>query len=101
MTTLRVDLVPTGCGKAEIRFRGEFLGVSSEPLFAAARLLLSRGEAEPEDTIETYRNGISCLRASVGTASGLTVKERSRGGLRIVAISPAVLEGHASLLEGA
>jgi hypothetical protein len=84
---IRVDLIPKGPGKAQMVYQGEILGTSSEPLFTAARLLMNRGEAEAQDYIETYRDGMRCMRAKVGVAATKTVKE-DRKGIRIGEFRP-------------
>lgn len=73
--THRIDLRPAKHGRANMFYNGEHLGVSSEPLFASARLLLKHGKADAKDTVETYRGSTMSMRAEVGIAAGLTVEE--------------------------
>ena len=79
---IRIDLKPAARGKAEMYFNGENIGVSSEPLFAAARWLLAHERAKPDDTLGTYRGELLCMSAPVGIAANLTIAEDSRGGMR-------------------
>lgn len=60
-----------------MRYRGEIIGESGQPLFAAARYLLKAGKATSADRIETYRGETLCLAGQVGKAAKLTVKETS------------------------
>jgi hypothetical protein len=62
-------------------YNNDDLGLSSEPLFAAARHLLREGLADPEDTLSTYRGDMRCMSGKVGVAAGLTVYEHPHGGI--------------------
>jgi hypothetical protein len=44
-----------------------------QTLFAEARRLLAAGEAQPDDRIETWRNGTLCMAGPVWAAAKLTV----------------------------
>lgn len=79
--THKIDLIDEGHGKAKMVYNGELIGISSEPLFSAARFLLKRGRADAKDTIETYRGSTISMRAEVGIAAKMTVEEGG-GGLR-------------------
>ena len=79
---IRIDLKPVGKGKAEMFVNGENIGVSSEPLFAAARWLLAHDLAKPDDKLGTYRGELLCMSAPVGIAANMTIAEDSRGGMR-------------------
>ena len=61
---------------------GRVLARSRQPLFAAARTLLSEGFA-PETAITARHAGseIVAMRSTVGEAAQWTVKERDKGGL--------------------
>jgi hypothetical protein len=54
---------------------GKEIGVSSEPLFDAARYLLAHGLAGRQDMIVTFRDGGRCMAGNVGKAARLTVVE--------------------------
>jgi hypothetical protein len=73
MTALRIDLTAASHDRATMHYRGEVIGESREPLFAAARYLLAKGLASPEDRIETWRGKTMCLAGPVGAAAKLTV----------------------------
>jgi hypothetical protein len=77
--THRVDLTPAQHGRANMFYNGELIGVSSEPLFASARWLLEHGKGYAKDTIETYRGSTMSMRAKVGLAAKLTVRETDAG----------------------
>jgi hypothetical protein len=69
----------TGHETAVMRHAGNIIGESREPLFAAARHLLSTGIARASDLIATFRGPTMCLRARVGTAAKLSVSETAEG----------------------
>ena len=69
----RIELTAASRDRASMRYRGEVIGESREPLFAAARYLLAKGLASPEDRIETWRGKTMCLAGPVGAAAKLTV----------------------------
>lgn len=70
------DGLSKGHGKAHMTYQGVSLGEpSDEPLFDAARRLLNRGLARPDDTIVTYRGDMPCMRGVVGKAAELAVVE--------------------------
>ncbi|MGJ0510455.1 MAG: hypothetical protein ACR652_25695 [Methylocystis sp.] len=77
--THRIDLTPTKHGRANMFYRGEHIGVSSEPLFASARWLLKNGKADAMDAVETYRGSTMSMRAEVGIAAGKAVEEGDHG----------------------
>src|SRR4029453_6344994 len=56
-STHRIDLKPPekGYGRTHMFYRGQHIGHSDSPIFAAARWLLANGMAEPGDRVETYR----------------------------------------------
>jgi hypothetical protein len=60
-------------------YRGEVIGQSDQPIYAAARWLLDRGIAAPGDEIATYRGETLCMSGNVGDCAKLTVGE-SKGG---------------------
>ena len=71
----------------EAQLAGEVLCISETPLLDAARALLARGIAQPDDTIVMRHAGshVDALRARVGVAAGLAIEERPSGnpGLRL------------------
>jgi hypothetical protein len=69
----RIDLSPAADDKAEMSYSGQYLGLSRQPLFAAARKLLAEGLAEPGDRIETWRGNTKCLSGPVWAAARLSV----------------------------
>jgi hypothetical protein len=77
----KIDLMPAKHCRANMFYKGEDIGISSEPLFASARWLLKNGKADAKDTIEIYRGSTMSMRAKVGIAAGMTVEEDD-GGLR-------------------
>lgn len=70
-------------------YNGSNIGLSNEPLFYAARWLLINGKADAKDTIETYRGSTMCLRAKVGDAAKLSVKETDAGFFGFVPWKPS------------
>jgi hypothetical protein len=95
MTIHKIELRQHKSGKDTMSYNSEDIGVSRrEPLFDAARILLSMGQATEEDTIETYRKAASgqgltkCLSATVGVAAKLTVRETDEGFLGFVKWKP-------------
>jgi hypothetical protein len=80
---IRIDLKPAPRGKAEMYLNGDYIGVSSEPLFAAARWLLANNKAKPGDQIRIYRDDMLCMSGPVGLSARLTVTEDKRGGMRL------------------
>jgi hypothetical protein len=62
-------VVSTDC--YSMTYRGELLGESESPLCEAARILLARGLARPEDRIATARNGAA-------TGLGTPLPQRAR-----------------------
>lgn len=80
---IRIDLKPAARGRAEMFCSGQNIGVSSEPLFAAARWLLANNQAKPDDQIRIYRDGMLCMSGPVGSSARLTVAEDKRGGMRL------------------
>jgi len=83
MVTHRIDLTNAANGKAYFEYKGERLGLSNSPIFAAARKLIERGLAFPDDEIATFRGEMKCLSSRVGVAARLTVDE-SGGGVYFV-----------------
>jgi hypothetical protein len=80
MQTHSITLISTDSGsRAHMVHNGIDIGISREPLFAAARYLIANQLAHPRDTIETIRNGVVCLSATIWVAARLTVTERSSG----------------------
>jgi hypothetical protein len=53
-----------------------------QTLFAEARRLLAAGEAQPDDRIETWRNGTLCMAGPVWAAAKLRVVETTGNGTR-------------------
>lgn len=78
---IKITVVPSGAG----RFRaetdtGEMFPPSTTPFFAAARRLLDRG-VSPVTVMVMFHHlnpDTECLRATVGAAAALTVKEGDR-----------------------
>lgn len=75
----RIQLTANKHGKANMEYEGVVIGISNEPLFDAARILLNSGKADAEHVIETYRGKTRCMSAKVGLASKLTVRETDAG----------------------
>lgn len=75
----KVELSNAKHGKAHMEYEGRAIGISNEPLFDAARILLNSGKADAEDILETYRGKTKCLSAKVGVAAKLTVRETDAG----------------------
>src|SRR3954468_18940588 len=73
MKTHRIDLSPAAEDKAKMSYSGRDLGLSRQPLFAAARKLLAEGLAEPNDRIETGRGNTKCLAGPIWAAARLSV----------------------------
>jgi hypothetical protein len=71
--THRIDLTDAPEDKAKMSYSGRDLGLSRQPLFAAARKLLAEGLAEPDDRIETWRGETKCLSGPVWAAAKLSV----------------------------
>ena len=86
MTVHKIILSPYTQDRAFFQYGEHFHGDSREPLFAAARELLVRGLADPEDVIETWWRGSDtwAMRAKVGYAAGRTILEMKSGGIRMV-----------------
>jgi hypothetical protein len=78
---LRPDMRPGGrqWGKTPMLYRGEVIGSSHDPEYAAARWLLDDGMAAPEDRLETYRGETLCMRGIVGKLAKWTVVENKDG----------------------
>lgn len=99
----RIDLSPSyrtdekgrssGHGKAVMTYGGRTIGETGEPLFAAARYLLAKGLARPEDMISTYRNGVRSMSANVEWAAGRTVVETAISGPRVGPYRPFRVAG--------
>jgi hypothetical protein len=62
-----------------MRYRGEIIGESQQPLFDGARYLLAHGLASPNDRIETYRGKTMCLAGPVWAAAKLSVSDGVMG----------------------
>jgi hypothetical protein len=71
-------------------YRGEVIGQSDQPIYAAARWPLDRGIAEPGDEIATYRGETLCMSGNVGDLAKWTVEELKKGkpSLRLAAWKP-------------
>lgn len=80
---IKIELKPAPRGKAEMYLNGDYIGVSSEPLFAAARWLLANNLAKPEDKLGIYRDEMLCISGPVGLSAKLTVAEEKRGGMHL------------------
>ena len=65
----------------EARLGGAVLCVSETPLLDAARALLARGIARPDDTIVMRHAGsdVDAIRARVGVAADLTISDPAGG----------------------
>jgi hypothetical protein len=74
MKTHRIDLSPAPEDKAKMSYSGQDLGLSRQPLFAAARKLLAEGLAKPEDRIETWRGETKCPSGPIWVAAKLSVR---------------------------
>ena len=66
----------------EARLADAVLCISEQPLLDAARALLARGIAQPDDTVVMRHAGshVDALRARVGVAAGLAI-EVGRAGI--------------------
>ncbi len=77
MAIHRVDLEPAGIPHDQavmtLTCQDEFLGISHQPLYDAARELLQMGIACEADRIETWRGDTMCLAGPVWAAAKLTV----------------------------
>ena len=82
----KIELTQYKRDKVAMFYNSTPIGISSEPLFEAARFLLSEGKASHDDIVETYRGETKCMSAKVGIAATKTVKE-DRLGIRIVEYS--------------
>jgi hypothetical protein len=60
-------------------YRGQHIGHSDSPIFAAARWLLANGMAEPGDRVETYRGETLCMSGKAGGLAKWTVCENAHG----------------------
>jgi hypothetical protein len=56
-------------------------------IYEAARKLIAEG-ADPEDEIETQRDGAPCMRGNIGRCAKLAVRDSPRRGLEIVPYKP-------------
>ena len=85
MTEWIIDLEPAGSGeKAKMFLQGEEIGVSHQPIYAAARLLLELG-ALPSDTATTRRNGVPSMSGVIGSLATRSVSEPDRSQMRTIA----------------
>jgi hypothetical protein len=88
MTNIDITIRPAGITPSGQRYEahcgGELLSTSRTPFFAAARALLERGHS-PDDAITMRHEGqqVIALRATPGTAAGLTVIENATAGPRL------------------
>ena len=83
-----IDLEPAGSGeKAKMFLQGEEIGISHQPIYAAARILLGIG-ALPSDTAETRRNGVTCMFGVIGGLATRSVCERDRTTITTVPFNP-------------
>lgn len=80
---VEIVIRPKGIDRYLALVEGEAIITSRQPLFAAARILLSRG-VDPETIITMRHEGSATisLRSTVGRAAGWRVEEPDRGGLR-------------------
>lgn len=87
MAIHRVDLEPAviPIDQAVMTYQGEFVGISHQPLYDAARELLQMGIACEADRIETWRGNTMCLAGPVWAAAKLAVK---RSNLRVYRYVP-------------
>jgi hypothetical protein len=76
----RIDLLPlpNGHGKTPMLFKGQSIGVSNSPIYAAARWLLHNGLACPDDVVSTYRGETLCMNGKAGELAKFMVVEQSR-----------------------
>jgi hypothetical protein len=83
-STHRIDLKPPekGYGRTHMFYRGQHIGHSDSPIFAAARWLLANGMAEPGDRVETYRGETLCMSGKAGGLAKWTVCENAHGNPR-------------------
>ncbi len=90
-----ITLTPAPRGRAEMTLDGKNIGVSAQPIYAAARWLLAQGLAHPDDEIGTVRDGTPGLVGNVGTLAKLAATERDKRGLQVVPFkaSPSVPGG--------
>ena len=88
MTNWVIDLEPAGYGdKAKMFLQGEEIGISHQPIYAAARLLLELG-ALPSDTATTRRNGVPSMSGVIGGLATRSVCERDRTTITTVPFNP-------------
>ena len=77
---IRIELKATGRGRTAAYLAGEHLGTWSEPMCAAARLILKRGAASPSDTLIGCRDGRPAISGGVGWFAARTVIENAKTG---------------------
>jgi hypothetical protein len=64
---------------------GEIIACSTEPLFAACRALVKRGDT---GHIRKYRDGMLCTEGDIEQLAGLTVSETDSEGVRVRKYKP-------------
>jgi hypothetical protein len=88
MTNWVIDLEPAGYGeKAKMLLNGEDIGISRQPIYAAARILLGIG-AHPSDTAETRRKGVTCMTGVIGGLATRSVSEPDRSTINTIPFNP-------------
>jgi hypothetical protein len=60
-------------------YRGEIIGQSNQPLYAAARWLLDQGIASTSDEVATYRGEILAMHGIAGDMAKMTAEESNGG----------------------
>lgn len=83
-----IYLDPAGSGeKADMFLNGKHIGTSRQPIYAAARALLKMGK-DPSATVETRRNGVTCMTGVIGRLATRTVSEPDRTTIRTIRYEP-------------
>jgi hypothetical protein len=92
VTVRRIDLQPDkrGFGGDTMLYNGKKIGKSTQPLYDAARWLLSNNAAAETDTVATYRGETLSMHGLVGDLAKWAVEERKDGNpsLRLVRYKP-------------
>jgi hypothetical protein len=88
--SLQLILRPTDRhGQFEALLDGRRLCVSRHPILDAARILIAQG-LPPDSILSAFHDGaeLQCIRARLGTAARLTVRENDKRGPDFVAYEP-------------
>ena len=88
MTNWVIYLEPAGSGeKADMFLNGKHIGTSRQPIYAAARALLKMGK-DPSATVETRRNGVTCMTGVIGRLATRSVSEPDRTTITTIPFNP-------------